>query len=108
MRMEHGIRSCAVALCCMLAQTAAAQETALPELRRTAKADPSSMAAQLALGRGLIRAGRSAAAAGQMERAVRLDPRSVDALYGAAEVQFTTGESRKARSACQRLAKLAP
>jgi tetratricopeptide (TPR) repeat protein len=108
MRMDRGIRSCTIALCCLLAHAAAAQEPLLPELRRAAKAEPSSMEAQLALGRALIRAGRSAEAAAQMERAVRLDRRSLDALYAAAEVQFSAGESRKARSACQRLAKLDP
>jgi tetratricopeptide (TPR) repeat protein len=108
MRMDRGIRSGAVALCCLLAQAVAAQETALPELRRTAEAEPSSIKAQLELGRALIRAGRSAEAAAQMERAVRLDRRSLDALYAAAEVQFAAGEARKARSACQRLAKQGP
>jgi tetratricopeptide (TPR) repeat protein len=106
MRMDRGIQSGAVALGLLLAEAAAAQETALPELRQAAKAEPSSMHAQRALGRALMRAGRPAEAAAQMERAVRLDPRSLDALYAAAEVQFAAGESRKARNACQRLAKV--
>jgi tetratricopeptide (TPR) repeat protein len=89
----------------LLAQRALAQETALPELREAAKKAPSDVAAQLALGRALIKAGRLSEAETPMRAAVRLGKGSIEVLYEAMRVRFASDDYAKARAGCQELIK---
>lgn len=89
----------------LVANAAFAQETALPALREAAKQAPSDVAAQTALGRALIEAGRLPEADAQMALVVRLSKGSIESLYEAARVKFATGDNKKSRAACNALAK---
>ena len=86
----------------------AAQETALAEVRAAAKAAPSDLAAQTALGHALIEAGKLKEAEAQMKTVVRLSQGSVEGLYEAMRVVFATDEYRKARAGCRELVKKDP
>jgi tetratricopeptide (TPR) repeat protein len=101
--MQLGILAAMIAACLFWAQPGNAQETLLPDLRAAARKLPDDYAAQLALGRGLIRAGHLPEAEAQMTRVVRTGRGSIEALYAAAEVQFAAADSRRARTACSRL-----
>src|SRR5690349_11494627 len=87
---------------------AAAQETALAELRAAAKAAPTDLAAQTALGHGLIEAGKLKEAEAQMKTVVRLSQGSVEGLYEAMKVKFAADEYRQARAGCRDLVKKNP
>jgi tetratricopeptide (TPR) repeat protein len=87
----------------VLANLALAQETALPALREAAKNAPNDVAAQIALGRALIEAGRLPEADSQMAAVVRLSKGSIESLYEAARVKFATGDAKKSRAACNAL-----
>jgi tetratricopeptide (TPR) repeat protein len=84
----------------MFAQAAAAQETALPGLREAARQAPNDAAAQQALGRALIEAGRLPEAETAMNAGVRLAKGSVESLYELARVKFATGDYKRSRAAC--------
>jgi tetratricopeptide (TPR) repeat protein len=87
------------------AHVAFAQENALPALREAAKRAPSDPAAQFALGRGLIEAGRLPEAETAMNAGVRLSKESIESLYEAARVKFASGDYKRSRAACALLAK---
>jgi tetratricopeptide (TPR) repeat protein len=89
----------------LVAHVALAQETALPALREAAKQAPIDVAAQTALGRALIEAGRLPEADAQMAVVVRLSKGSIESLYEAARVKFASGDYKKSRAACNELAK---
>jgi tetratricopeptide (TPR) repeat protein len=89
----------------LLAQSALAQETALPELREAAKRAPTDAQAQIALGRALIKAGQLAEAEVPMRAAVRLSKGSIESLYEAMRPNFASDNYRKARAGCQELVK---
>jgi len=84
---------------------ALAQESALGELRAAAKQSPNDLNAQIALGRGLIEAGRLPEAEAQMKTVVRLTQGSVEGLYEAMRVTFATDDYRKSRAGCRDLVK---
>jgi tetratricopeptide (TPR) repeat protein len=82
---------------------ALAQEGAVPALQQAAKAAPNDAAAQAALGRALIEAGRLKEADAQLRTASRLAKGSIESLYDVARVQFATGDYKKSRNACRDL-----
>jgi tetratricopeptide (TPR) repeat protein len=88
-----------------VAQTAMAQETALPALRAAAQAAPADLAAQSALGRALIEAGRLNEAEAQMKTVERLGNGSIEALFEARRVDFAGDNYRKAQAGCKVLLK---
>jgi tetratricopeptide (TPR) repeat protein len=90
------------------ATAARAQENALPEVRAAAKAAPTDLAAQTALGHALIEAGRLREAEAQMKTVVRLSQGSVEGLYEAMKVKFAADEYRQARAGCRELTKKNP
>jgi tetratricopeptide (TPR) repeat protein len=87
------------------ADVAIAQESALPGLREAAKRSPNDAAAQVALGRALIEAGRLPEAETAMNAAVRISKGSIESLYDAARVKFATGDYKRSKAACLALAK---
>jgi tetratricopeptide (TPR) repeat protein len=89
----------------LLARSARAQETAVADLREAATKAPNDVAAQIALGRGLIKAGRLSEAEMPMRAAVRLSKGSIEVLYEAMRVRFASGNYAKARAGCQELIK---
>lgn len=91
-----------------LAAPARAQETALAEVRAAAKAAPSDLNAQTALGHALIEAGRLKEAEAQMKTVVRLSQGSIEGLYEAMRVKFAADEYRGARAGCRELVKKNP
>ncbi len=97
------IRALIVLAGVLATHSALAQETALPALRDAARAAPSDVAAQIALGRALIEAGHLSEAEAQMKTAVRLAPGSIETLYEARRVDFATDNYKKARAGCQQL-----
>ena len=80
-----------------------AQESALPALRQAAKAAPADAAAQAALGRAMIEAGRLKEAEAQLRSASKLAKDSIESLYDLARVQFATGDYKLSRKACRDL-----
>jgi tetratricopeptide (TPR) repeat protein len=87
----------------LAAHPALAQETALSELGDAARAAPNDLAAQVALGRALIEAGRLSEAEAQMKSAVRAGNGSIEALYEARRVDFATDDYKKVKAGCQQL-----
>jgi tetratricopeptide (TPR) repeat protein len=85
-----------------------AQETELAGLREAARAAPQDAAAQRALGRGLIEAGRLDEADGQMAKLVRLEKSSLESLYEAMRVKFARDEYRPDRAGCLELSTKEP
>jgi tetratricopeptide (TPR) repeat protein len=87
----------------LVTSPALAQETALAELRTAARAAPGDVAAQTALGRALIEAGRLGEAETQMNLAVRASKGAIETLYEARRVDFATDNYKRARAGCQQL-----
>jgi tetratricopeptide (TPR) repeat protein len=85
-----------------------AQETALVALRERASAAPSDAAAQRALGKALIEAGRFPEAATQMQKLAKLEKSSPQALYDVQRVKLAAGDYNAARKGCQEIIKAAP
>ncbi len=85
-----------------------AQETALPALRERASAAPSDAAAQRALGKALIVAGRFPEAAAQMQKVVKLEKSSPESLYDVLRVKLAAGDYNAARKGCQEIIKASP
>ncbi len=88
-----------------LAAPAGAQEAAVKSLRSAARAAPKDAAAQTALGRALVRAGRLAEAERYLRAAARLQRQSLGSLYELAKVKFASGNHKASRAACRTLAK---
>ncbi|MFT3923430.1 MAG: tetratricopeptide repeat protein [Myxococcales bacterium] len=82
-----------------------AQAGELPALEAAAKAAPKDLAAQSALGRAYLRAGRFADAAKQFERAEGLAPLDPQAVTQRAEVAIAQGDYKQARNQCKKLFK---
>ena len=101
MRIQVLVSTLALGL--LTAGSAAAQEGALPALRQAAKNAPSDAAAQTALGRALIEAGRLKEAEAPLRAASKLAQGSVESLYELARVQFATGDYKRSRKACNEL-----
>lgn len=87
---------------------AAAQAPDVPELRSAARSNPGDAQAQLALARAYLRAGQLPEAEAQMARYLKASDGSIEALYEAAHVAFASGDSKRARASCQRLARKDP
>lgn len=85
---------------------ASAQETELPRLREAARAGARDYAAQRALGMALLRAGHYREATTQLQRAARLQARSLDALYDVARVSFAEGDHHASEAACRAMGRL--
>jgi tetratricopeptide (TPR) repeat protein len=79
-----------------------AVEPALPQLDRSVMAEES-----LSLGRFCMEAGADAEAIVAFEKAVEIDPESVEAWQGLATVYERIGNADKAQAAAQKSAKLA-
>lgn len=88
----------------LVAPPVLAQETALPELRQAANSAPSDMAAQIALGRALIEAGRLDEAEAQMKGVVKLGQGSIEALYELRRVDIARDDYKRVRAGCRELA----
>ncbi|MFI5308142.1 MAG: tetratricopeptide repeat protein [Polyangiales bacterium] len=89
----------------LLARSALAQEGALPALKEAAKQAPSSLEAQAALGRALVKAGRLKEADAQMAVIARLSKGSIEALYESMQARLAGDNYAKARAGCQELIK---
>lgn len=89
----------------VLALPASAQEGDVAALQTAARAAPRDAAAQAALARALLRAGRYREADSAFRRAAGLSRNSLDALYDAARVPIEQGDYRRAQAACARLAR---
>lgn len=83
-----------------------AQETELPRLREAARTGARDYAAQRALGVALLRAGHYREATTQLQRASRLQARSLEALYDVARVPFAQGDHRASEAACRAMGRL--
>ncbi len=92
------------ALSVTAALPAAAQESEVATLQTAARAAPRDAAAQAALARALLRAGRYREADATFRRAAGLSRHSLRALYDAARVPIEQGDYRRAQAACARLA----
>jgi len=83
-----------------------AQETELPRLREAASAAARDYAAQRALGIALLHAGHYREATTQLQRASRLQARSLEALYDVARVPFAQGDHSASEAACRAMGRL--
>lgn len=83
-----------------------AQETELARLREAASASARDYAAQRALGMALLRAGHYREATTQLQRASRLQARSLEALYDVARVPFAQGDHSASEAACRAMGRL--
>jgi tetratricopeptide (TPR) repeat protein len=83
-----------------------AQETELPRLREAARTVARDYAAQRALGIALLRAGHYREATTQLQRASRLQARSLEALYDVARVPFAQGDHSASEAACRAMGRL--
>jgi tetratricopeptide (TPR) repeat protein len=102
-RVRNQILASTLALSFSFASSSFAQESALPALRQAAKAAPADAAAQAALGRAMIEAGRLKDAEAQLRLASKLAKGSIESLYDLARVQFATGDYKASRKACREL-----
>ncbi|MDH5671378.1 MAG: tetratricopeptide repeat protein [Myxococcales bacterium] len=97
-----------VILVVVLGATASAQEGALPRLREAAKANPGQLSAQLALGKGLVEAGRYKEADGHYKRLAKRHPDSPEVLFEAVGVDLAQDDYRRGRAACAKLQRAHP
>lgn len=86
---------------------AAAQESALEALRAAARQSPRDYDAQLALGHGLLEAGRYREASTTLRRAASLRRNDPSALFEAARPAFVQNDYRRARAQCQAIERVA-
>ncbi len=105
-RSGLGLAVLSVVLCLLLPSFASAQETELARLREAASASSRDYAAQRALGIALLHAGHYREATTQLQRASRLQARSLEALYDVARVPFAQGDHSASEAACRAMGRL--